>query len=137
MTEPPATLIAWPVMYSAPSPTRNAMTSATSDGRAMRPSGTAAEVVEALGVGGARTHGVDGNAGRSQLLGERLREADDTELRRAVGGASGPADLAPLRGDVHDAPAHAALQHRPGHGPRAEERAFQVDPEHEVPGFFR
>src|SRR5207249_7981059 len=36
------------------------------------PIGPAAEMVETLGVGGARTHGVHGDAGRREPLGERL-----------------------------------------------------------------
>ena len=44
ITPPPVTLIDWPVMYSAASPARKVATSATSLGRAMRPSGVAAAV---------------------------------------------------------------------------------------------
>src|SRR5207247_10569843 len=68
-----------------------------------------------------RAHGGDRDAVRAKLLAQRLGEAEDGELGRAVGGELGGGEEAGGRGDVHHVPA-AAAPHHPG-----EEEVAAVD----------
>src|SRR6266566_4754315 len=130
MVEPPARLMAWPVRYSAASEARKAASSATSAGVATRPP---AEVVQAIRVRDAGTDGVHGDPGRRQLERERLGEADDAELRRAVGGAVRAPHLAELGGHVDDTAAEAPLEHGGDDRPGTEVGALEIGVDHGVP----
>ena len=79
---------------------------------------------------------VDVDALARELERQRLGEADDPELGRAVGGEAGAAALAHGRGQAHDLAAAAALDHVPGDGPGAQKRSLEVDRLDRVPGFL-
>src|SRR5436189_11669 len=72
-----------------------------------------------------RTHGGDRDAVRAKLLAQRLGEAEDGELGRAVGRELGGGEEAGSRGDVHHVPAAAA----PHHGRKEEVAAVDHAPE--------
>src|SRR5439155_614368 len=84
----------------------------------------------------AGTDRVHGDPERRQLLRHRLREPDHAELRRGVGPAPRRAALARDRRHVDD-PAGAAGEHGRDHGAAHQERALEIDVEHEVPRVFR
>src|SRR5207244_1584821 len=58
-----------------------------------------------------RAHGGDRDAVRPELVAERLGEAEDGELGRAVGGELGGGEEAGGRGDVYHVTAAAASHH--------------------------
>src|SRR5439155_19919474 len=72
-----------------------------------------------------RAHGGDRDAVRAKLLAQRLGEAEDGELGRAVGRELGGGEEAGGRGDVHHVPAAAA----PHHGREEEVTAVDHTPE--------
>src|SRR5205814_9549759 len=81
--------------------------------------------VARLVLDGAGRDGVDGDAGAAQLERERLRHADEAELRGAVGDDVRLADSSVDRGDVHDAAVRRARQ-RGERGADQEIRRLQV-----------
>ena len=70
--------------------------------------------------------GVDADAGRAELLGEALGQADHAPLRRRVRGAEGVAEAPRGGGHRDDGAAAGGLQHRHG-ATGAEELAGQAD----------
>src|SRR5437868_1010235 len=80
----------------------------------------------------ARRNGVDGDALRAKLQGERLGEADDAGLGRYVVGHQRLAALGARRRDVDDAPP-TGLDHVGNDGLAAVERPGEVDRQHAVP----
>ncbi len=73
----------------------------------------------------ARADGVHPDAVAGHLEGGGLREAEDSVLRRRVGGQSGHAHAPGRRGHVHDRPT-AGCPHGPQLGPEAEEDPVEV-----------
>jgi hypothetical protein len=86
-----------------------------------------------VGVDEAGRHRVDGDAAPRQLLGQRGGEADEAGLRRGVRGLAGVAVLADDRRDVDDATGVLGAQEQDGRGPRAVERAAEVDLQRALP----
>ena len=82
-----------------------------------------------IGVGEARTDGVDGDAGRGGLERERAHEPDDGVLRGAIGADIRIPLQARRRGDGDDAP-EAALGHRPEHRLRGVDHPQEIHVEH-------
>jgi hypothetical protein len=89
-------------------------------------------VLDALSGGGAGRHRVHGHVERAELRRERARQADEPELRCAVGRPLRERPLAADRRDVDDPPAPALLHLR--HDRTAtEERAGEIDAHHFLP----
>ncbi len=90
-----------------------------------------AETRAELGVHDERHHvaDVDVRAHQAQLAAHRLGEPDDGVLGGGVGGAPGRAELAGLRGDVHDVPA-IARHHPLERQLRPKDDTVQVDVDH-------
>src|SRR5207244_7309484 len=94
--------------------------------RVERSIGPPPEIVETVGVGGTRTDRVHGDAVWRQLHGEGLREAEDPELRGAVGRQLRVPHLPAVGRDVDDAAPDVALEHRARDPTSAQERPLEV-----------
>ena len=100
--------------------------------RGEHPRRVVASPVPEVGPHASRHDHRDPDAVVAQVEHRRVRKAEQAELARVVGGASGERVLGRQRRDVEDVPATPALHHR-RHRPQAVEAAVQVRLDHLAP----